>query len=574
MVDFRRAKIIITSSLFTFHSSLFFPDNAPEGVEFDEDSLTLTLDGAEITASGGDATNKAGIYWSDTTINTTLTIVIKGDNSIDITNVDKKENYGIYGDFSDTGKLLIKGSGSLSIKGDGEALRNGIHISHGNLTIDGPEELDIDVNNNANTRDCRGVYVVKSDLTIEDTVLKIKSDGHGVYVYGDTTIEDTVLNIKSGGIYAYGIFSFSGDLTLEDCRGSIVAGGGYGIYSAKVLTIDGCDFHPLAGEDHGIESTNMSIYAMQSVEIDDSNIKVKVINDDRGHAIYSRGVEDGSNDEDRPGIVLGKNIMVVKGGDIVPVYDWSGDKPLKAKREVLYGWAFSSEQDRIRHPKPKVISGEGENEKYLEGPPDTHETEVILVRKDEYMEFFSILLMGVGRSFPFIDVPDNHWARPYVEQAWKQALIDGKTEALFMPDGNLTYAEAIKLAAAAHQLQTMGGVSFEPSDPWYKTYADYAELNQIIDPGQFSGQMKQAISRYDFAYIFAHTLGESGYSAIKAVDSIPDVPASHKYFEDILKLYRAKILTGDENGNFNGNNNIKRSEAAAILIKLIDPEKR
>lgn len=192
----------------------------------------------------------------------------------------------------------------------------------------------------------------------------------------------------------------------------------------------------------------------------------------------------------------------------------------------------------------------------------------------EVLETVTPLLMAVGKSFPFVDIGEGHWAYPFVFEAYKKALINGKTDILFMPDGDLTYAEAIKLAACANQLYSMNAVSFEPSYPWYETYVNYAQLNQIIDQGQFSGKMEQAINRYDFALIFSRALPATAYAPIKAVDSIPDVPASNSYYSAVLKLYQAAILTGDSNGAFNGKSNIKRSEAAAILIRLIDPEKR
>lgn len=195
-----------------------------------------------------------------------------------------------------------------------------------------------------------------------------------------------------------------------------------------------------------------------------------------------------------------------------------------------------------------------------------------VVIKDDRIPIAPMLMM-VGRNFPFVDVTETNWAYPYIREANKQNLINGKTVDLFMPDGDLTYAEAIKLAACANQLAAMGAVSFEPSYPWYQTYVSYAELNLIIDRGQYSGKMDSAINRYDFADIFASALPAGSYAPIKTA-APTDVPQSSAYYPAVLKLYQAGILTGDSNGAFNGNSNIKRSEAAAILIRLIDVEMR
>ena len=45
----------------------------------------------------------------------------------------------------------------------------------------------------------------------------------------------------------------------------------------------------------------------------------------------------------------------------------------------------------------------------------------------------------------------------------------------FAPKDNLTYAEAIKLAACMHQLYTTGKIKFGTDNPWYKPYVTYCE---------------------------------------------------------------------------------------------------
>ncbi len=55
-------------------------------------------------------------------------------------------------------------------------------------------------------------------------------------------------------------------------------------------------------------------------------------------------------------------------------------------------------------------------------------------------------------TFPFTDVSEGAWYRKDVETAHKNDLVNGKSDTMFYPNDNMTYAEAVKLACAMHQL--------------------------------------------------------------------------------------------------------------------------
>ena len=85
-------------------------------------------------------------------------------------------------------------------------------------------------------------------------------------------------------------------------------------------------------------------------------------------------------------------------------------------------------------------------------------------------------------KFPFTDVAADAWYYDEVKEAWQNDLIDGMTADKFDPNGNLTVAQAIKLAAALHQMEKSGKVTLKNGDDiWYTTYVEYAIANGIID---------------------------------------------------------------------------------------------
>lgn len=182
-------------------------------------------------------------------------------------------------------------------------------------------------------------------------------------------------------------------------------------------------------------------------------------------------------------------------------------------------------------------------------------------------------------KFPFTDVPSNSWYYSSVKAAWENDLIDGVTANEFKPNATLTVAQAIKLAAALHQLDRIGEVSLKNGGAnWYDSYVNYAVVNGIIEKDYANytkAQMNAPVTRGEFVHIFHGA--EEAYKAINTVadGAIPDVKTTDKFAAEIYEFYRAGILTGsDVKGTFHADSTIKRSEAAAILLRMFESAER
>ena len=68
-------------------------------------------------------------------------------------------------------------------------------------------------------------------------------------------------------------------------------------------------------------------------------------------------------------------------------------------------------------------------------------------------------------GLPFTDVARTDWFYSDVEIAYNDSLINGKTSTKFAPNDNLTYAEAVKLAACMNQKYMLGSVSLQNGSP-------------------------------------------------------------------------------------------------------------
>ncbi|MCL1793259.1 MAG: S-layer homology domain-containing protein [Oscillospiraceae bacterium] len=179
-------------------------------------------------------------------------------------------------------------------------------------------------------------------------------------------------------------------------------------------------------------------------------------------------------------------------------------------------------------------------------------------------------------AFPFTDIEETSgWIYESVKAAWEMGLINGKTDTQFMPDDNLTYAEAVKLAACMHQLHTTGEVTLAVgAGEWYDAYVAYAKQNGIIGNDY---AWNSPATRAGYMEIFANALPSDALAPINTISdgSIPDVPAGHIQAWAIYRLYRAGIVQGvDGAHSCNPGANIKRSEVAAILIRMMDSSKR
>ena len=185
-------------------------------------------------------------------------------------------------------------------------------------------------------------------------------------------------------------------------------------------------------------------------------------------------------------------------------------------------------------------------------------------------------LFFVPEDFPFYDVDSDDWFYEPVKSAWEQELIDGVTARYYMPDNTLTVAQAVKLAAALHQKQSVGFVTLQNGGThWYDNYVNYAVANSLIEAAYQSKSaetMNAAVTRAEFVHILSKLLNTG---AINTVNSIPDVKSGDAYADEIFAFYRAGILTGsDRLGTFHPTSSLKRSEAAAILVRLYDATQR
>ncbi len=180
----------------------------------------------------------------------------------------------------------------------------------------------------------------------------------------------------------------------------------------------------------------------------------------------------------------------------------------------------------------------------------------------------------------FNDVKADDWFYENVASVYEYGLMNGKGAGRFDPQGNITVAETLTIAARLHSIYTKNSTEeFTKSSPWYQVYADYCEaagITAALTEG-LPDDLNEQASRGLFAAILASSFPESEFAEKNNVpdNAIPDVDIGDEYAADIYRLYRIGITIGsDKQGNFYPERSIRRSEVAAIITRMVDPSLR
>ncbi len=173
----------------------------------------------------------------------------------------------------------------------------------------------------------------------------------------------------------------------------------------------------------------------------------------------------------------------------------------------------------------------------------------------------------------FTDVAPEAWYSADVESSYEFGLVNGVGNNKFDPNGTVTVAQAITLAArfsAAYNNEEIPDSDGE----WYTPYVNYATDKNIITDNQFDSYTRAA-KRFEVAMLFAASLPEDYFKPMNSVYSIPDVSEDKTYYEALMMLYKAGIAMGsDAKGTFNPDTNITRAEFSALINRVAAPGMR
>ena len=175
--------------------------------------------------------------------------------------------------------------------------------------------------------------------------------------------------------------------------------------------------------------------------------------------------------------------------------------------------------------------------------------------------------------YPFVDA--HGWGKSYIAALCARGIINGKSEAEFMPEAPITREEFVKLVTALFDLvdeNAKTDFADVAEGAWYYKYVASAQKEGIIGgvgEGKFGTSIH--IKRQDMAKIINTILKSRGIQLNGSNKSVfKDDAAIAGYAKEHVYAISGHIISGDDLGNFNPENNATRQEAAKMVYGMLD----
>lgn len=177
----------------------------------------------------------------------------------------------------------------------------------------------------------------------------------------------------------------------------------------------------------------------------------------------------------------------------------------------------------------------------------------------------------------FTDVKTDAWYYEHVDYLVNKGVLKGYDDNTFRPGNTLTRAEAAAIITSTLNLSTDENVKLPfkdtKDDAWYaKPIAALVDLGVIDGFNDGTFQPNAPVTRAQFAkmVVEAYELEEKKNAEITFKDVVDNA-----WFKDVVYTLAAYgIVGGKPNGNFEPNETVLRSEAAAFIHRTEVPEKR
>jgi len=175
--------------------------------------------------------------------------------------------------------------------------------------------------------------------------------------------------------------------------------------------------------------------------------------------------------------------------------------------------------------------------------------------------------MRAGKDISFVPV----FNYVFNFTGYTSAYISGYPDGTFLPQNNVTRAEAAKIIASIVNPTNavMGECTFADvaADAWYRPYvATLQSLGALeIFGDTFAPETK--ITRSEFVEII-YAIADKNRTSIK-LSNISDISSKDRFYDAVMYAVSAGIIAGYDDGTFRPANNITRAETVTIINRYI-----
>lgn len=219
------------------------------------------------------------------------------------------------------------------------------------------------------------------------------------------------------------------------------------------------------------------------------------------------------------------------------------------------------------------------------------------MKKAKFLTLITTIALSLSLAAPafasdgtYSDVPIDHWAYGDILRASSLGIVSGVGGDRFNPDGTVTNAEFATMVTRAFYPGVVDGYVkyFGEPETWWVPYVESAYAKCLLDGTEvlvprnsgnyaWDDTVTKPISRYDMAQVMYNTIAEeettmpTDAQISQAQSAIADwsaIPA--EYQTAVATCFAAGLLSGTGNGNFSGDFDMTRGQAAAVLCRLVD----
>ena len=186
--------------------------------------------------------------------------------------------------------------------------------------------------------------------------------------------------------------------------------------------------------------------------------------------------------------------------------------------------------------------------------------------------------VGNMTSYTFSDLSSNRWSYGSIKVSYDKGILLGFPDGTFKPTQNVTWAQAITIAARMHSVYYGNALNMESQrgDSWYSPYYRYCSAHKLLPSSCPKGTAlgSASIQRYDIAYIFSRTIDAEDMPAISdlAITDRASIPSY--YLSSVKQMYSAGVLAGFTDNSFRGSSYATREQIAAVISRLVLPAER
>ncbi|MCT4604655.1 MAG: S-layer homology domain-containing protein [Marinisporobacter sp.] len=203
------------------------------------------------------------------------------------------------------------------------------------------------------------------------------------------------------------------------------------------------------------------------------------------------------------------------------------------------------------------------------------DTKMVTFTTPHFSKYFAKKVDKTEVKVTFKDLAGYEWAREAIEAMAKEKIINGRKTGIFEPSANITRAEFATLVTKIMGYTTENiNIPFKDAakDAWYYDYVGVAYKNGLINGrSEIIFDPNGNITRQEMAVIVAKVLEKKGYekSSLDGLNIFKDTENIAAWAKDSVSLcVKEKIISGMGDGSLAPKQNANRAQAATMLYKI------